>query len=277
MNKENLKFVRIAAISLSIMLGTLTLCNLLTVMTHGIQLDIPDENEYSWAIDPVEMKFLFMSQFSVKNKGAYDIDDIDIRANIITDSGRELLRFQEENLAVSRGSTKSFDLLVEIGLDNIELENWLVLLYRDTTLNLMVDIDAEYMFGLIHMTVDEVLEYPWDAPLGHYTGQGEILPWMLALIDSYHVELDRNIWDMQRMAVEYLMAVEEFEYSDDGYELSVMGSDADWGLRNLDCQITVPMVELSGSLEIDYSMDIGFEGQDVIVRIREVRIGYVSQ
>ena len=71
MNKKNLGYVRIVAITLSLMLGTLTLCNLLTVMTHGIEIEIPDENQYSWAIDPVEMKILIITDFTVKNHGAY--------------------------------------------------------------------------------------------------------------------------------------------------------------------------------------------------------------
>ena len=168
MNKKNLGYVRIAAITLSLMLGTLTLCNLLTVMTHGIEIEIPDENQYSWAIDPVEMKILIITDFTVKNHGAYDIESIDIRARIITQEGDELLSFEEKGLAVSSGSERTFNVLLEIALNDIDLGNWLSLLYRDTVMSLVIDIDAEYMFGLIHVTVDEILDRDWAAPLSVY-------------------------------------------------------------------------------------------------------------
>ena len=125
MNKERLKFIRIMAITMSLMLGSLTLCNLFTVMTHGIEIEIPDENQFSWAIDPVDMKMLIMSDFTIKNHGAYDIKNINIQARIITDQGKELLRFDDNDLVVSRGSEKKFDILLDISLDDIELDTWL--------------------------------------------------------------------------------------------------------------------------------------------------------
>ena len=80
MNKEQLVYVRLVAISLSCLVATLTLCNLLTVVTHGIEFEIPDQEGFTWAIDPVEKRVLFLTSFVVKNHGAYDINDIDINA-----------------------------------------------------------------------------------------------------------------------------------------------------------------------------------------------------
>jgi len=278
MNKEKLKLIRIAAMTLSLMLGSLTMCNLLTVMTHGIELEIPDEGQYTWAIDPVEMKIILMTQFSVKNHGVYDIENIDIEALIFTDQGKELLSFEEKDLAVSSGSDKSFDILLEISLNDIKLENWLSLLYMNTTLSLVVDIDADYMFWLIYVTVDETLNYPWTAPLSSYSPDYDIMPWILATLGYYSMELDQGILDMQLAAVEHLMEVDEFHYlSDDGYEIIVTGQDSEGGLRELDCAITVPVDSLSGDIQLGYNMTFGIVDEQPIINVQEVKVAYVSE
>ncbi len=277
MNKEKLGYVRIAAITLSLMLGTLTLLNLLTVMTHGIEIEIPDENEFSWAIDPVEMKILIITDFTVKNHGAYDIENIDINARIITQEGDELLSFQEKGLAVSSGSDRNFDIILEIPLNDIDLVKWLSLLYRDTVMSLVVDIDAEYMFGLIHVTVDEILDRGWAAPLSGYSPENDIMPWILGAFGYYSMDIDQNIWDIQRTAVEYLMEIDEFHYlSEDGYEIMVTGQDSDDGLRMLDCAITIPVDYLSSDILLGYNMIYGIVDGQVFINIQEVNIAYVN-
>ena len=277
MNKEKLRLIRIAAITLSLMLGSLTMCNLLTVMTHGIELEIPNEDQFSWAIDPVEMKMFIMSEFTVKNHGAYNIENIDIQARIITDQGKELLTFEEKDLAVSRGSDKHFDILLEISLNEIELDNWLSLLYRDTVLSLVVDIDAEYMFGLIHLTVDETLVRDWIAPLSSYAPEHDIIPWVLGAFGYYSMDIDQGIWDIQKTAVEYLMEIDEFHYlSEDGYEIHVTGQNYSDELRELDCAITIPVDGLSGDIQLGYNMIFGIVNEVVVINVQEVKIAYVS-
>ena len=277
MNKEKLKLIRIAAITMSLMLGSLTMCNLLTVMTHGIEVEIPDENQYSWAIDPVDMKMIIMSEFTVKNHGAYDIKNIDITARIITDQGNELLYFEENDLAISRGSDKKFDIMLDISLNDIELENWLTLLYRDTVLSLVIDIDAEYMFSLIHLTVDETLDRDWIAPLSGYAPEHDIMPWIMGAFGYYYMDIDQRIWDVQKAAVEYLMEVDEFYYaSEDGYEILVTGQNSSDGLRELDCAITVPVDALNGDILLGYNMTFGIVNEQAVINVQEVKVAYVS-
>ena len=277
MNKKKLGYVRIAAITLSLMLGTLTILNLLTIMTHGIEIEIPDENQFSWAIDPVEMKILIITGFTVKNHGAYDIENIDISARIITQEGDELLSFQERGLAVSSGSIRDFDIILEISLNDIDLMNWLSLLYRDTTMSLIIDIDAEYMFGLIHVTVDETLDRDWIAPLSGYSPENDIMPWILGAFGYYSMGIDQAVWDVQRTAVEYLMEIDEFHYlSEAGYEILVTGQNySDGGLRELNCAITIPVDDLSGDILLGYNMTFGIANDEVIINIQEVNITYV--
>ena len=276
MNKKKLNYIRVAAITLSLMLGSLTLLNLLTVMTHGIELELPDEDEFSWAIDPVEMKILIITDFTVKNYGAYDIEKIDINARIITQEGNELLSFEEKDLAVPSGSKKNFNLLLEISLNDIDLENWLSLLYRDTTMSLVIDIDAEYMFGLIHVTVDEILDRGWAAPLSGYSPENDIMPWILGAFGYYSMDLDQEIWDIQQTAVEYLMEIEEFHYlSEDGYEILVTSQNYSDELRELNCAITIPLNDLSGDILLGYNMTFGIVDGQVVVNVQEVNIAYV--
>ena len=162
-------------------------------------------------------------------------------------------------------------------MNEIELDNWLTLLYKDTVLSLVVDIHAEYMFGLIHLTVDETLDRDWIAPLSSYAPEHDIIPWILGAFGYYSMDLDQRIWDIQRAAVEHLMEIDEFHYvSEDGYEIHVTGQDLDGGLRELDCAITVPVDDLSGDIQIGYNMIFGIVGEEVVINIQEVKVAYVS-
>lgn len=278
MKKKDLAYVRFIAIALSCIVASLTLCNLLTVVTHGIELHIPDEDNFSWAIDPVGKEVLLMTGFSISNHGAYDIDGIDIRACVITEHGDQLLDFREDSLSVSSGTSKDFRLILNIDLEEIDLVNWLALLYRDTTLSLIVDIDADYMFGLIHITVDEVLEYPWSAPLSGYAAEGRLVPGILAALGMVQVNIGEGLWEVQSMAVEYLMGIDHLEYlSNDGYGIEVNGTDKGDGLRQLTCDIVLPIPELDGTLELCFTLDLGLDDGRTIVNVEEVRISYAAK
>jgi hypothetical protein len=261
---------------LSLMLGSLTLLNLLTVMTHGIVLELPDEDQFSWAIDPAEMKVFIITDFTVKNHGAYDIENIDIQAKIITSEGKELLSFEENDLAVSSGSDRTMDLILEISLNDIDLGDWLSLLYRDTTMSLVVDIDAEYMFGLIHITVDETLDRGWAAPLAGYSPENDVVPWLLGAFGYYSMDIDQTVWDIQKSAIEHLMEIDEFHYlSEDGYEILITGQNSSGDLRELDCAITIPVDDLSGNILLEYNMTFGIVDEQAIINVQEVKIAYV--
>ena len=78
MKKEQLKIIRIIAIIFSCTIASLTLCNLITFATQGLNFEIPtDENDIKIAYDPVNNDLLFVTDFAVNNQGTYYIMKMD--------------------------------------------------------------------------------------------------------------------------------------------------------------------------------------------------------
>jgi len=276
MKKEQLKYVRIIAILLSCLVASLALCNLLTVATHSIEFEIPEESDFTWAIGPEGKELLFLTEFSVSNHGAYDIDDIDINAELLTENGQELIDFAKNDLVVSRGSDKSFDIIVTLAMEDIPLIDWLSLLYKDTVLRLVVDVDASYMFGLIHFTVDEVLEYPWSAPLGNLSENNSIVSGLFSVLAIAGQGTGYDIQGIGK-AMTYI-DVRDFEYrSDWGYSILLNTStDSSRNLKNISCRIEVPIKGLDGKLVIGFRVLIDLPGGPVFVKLQEVNVSYVK-
>lgn len=276
MKKEQLAYVRIAAVSLSCLVATLTLCNLLTVVTHGIDFEVPEQDDFTWAIDPVEKRIMFLTNFTVNNHGAYDIEDIDVNARLVTEDGKTLLGFSKEDMVVSRGTDKRFDVMIPMDLDEIPLSDWFGLLYKDTAVNLILDIDADYMFGLVHVTVDEVLSYQWYAPFSSY--DGDFMTSLYSIVGMLGYELGHSFGEVERAIIEQAMLIEDFEFvSDDGYAIWVNTSDVSEGIREMACEITAPVEDLEGTLNIGFRVHLGLPNDEPYVRLEEVSVSYVGE
>jgi len=262
---------------LSCFVASLTLCNLLTVATHSIKFEIPDENDFTWALDPTGQKLLFLSEFSVSNHGAYDIDNIDINTELQTETGQKLIDFSKNDLVVSRGSDKSFDIVVTLAMEDISLIDWLSLIYKDTVLRLVVDVDASYMFGLIHFTVDEVLEYPWNAPLGNLSeNNNSMVSGLFSVLALAGQENGYDIKDIRNAIA--LFDMDNFEYhSDWGYSFILNTStDSSRNIMNISCRIEVPIKGVDGKLAIDFGVIVGLPGGEIFVKLQEVNVNFVQ-
>jgi hypothetical protein len=271
-----LVYVRITAVSLSCLVATLTLCNLFTVVTHGIDFEVPEREDFTWAIDPVEKRVLFLTNFTVKNHGIYDIEDIDVNARLVTDDGITLLGFSKEDMVVSRGSDKKFDLMIPVDLDEMPLLDWFVLLYKDTAVNLILDIDADYMFGLVHVTVDEVLSYRWYAPFSGY--DGDLLTTLYSIAEMVGYDFGHSFGEVERAIIERAMRIDDFEFvSEDGYAIWVNASDVSEGIREMACEIIAPLEDLEGELNIGFRIHMGLPDDLPYVILQEVNVSYVGE
>lgn len=212
----------------------------------------------------------------MSNHGAYDIDDIDINVELQTETGQELIDFEKNDLLVSRGSDKSFDIMVTLAMEDISLVDWLSLIYKDTVLRLVVDVDASYMFGLIHFTVDEVLEYPWNAPLGNLSEDNSIVSGLFSVLALVGQGNGYDIEDIGSALTSFDMG--DFEYhSDWGYSIILNTStDSSRNIMNISCRIEVPLKGLDGKLAIGFGLLIGLPGGPIFVDLQEVNVAYVQ-
>jgi len=274
-NKRHLVYVRIVAISLSCIVAVLTLFNLLTVVTHGIDIDVPDGESFAWAVDPVEQRVLILTNFTVRNHGAYDIDEINVNARLGTDDGKTLVNLSIEDLTVSRGSDKRFDVMIPVDLNEIRLADWFPLIYADTTFNLYLDIDADYMYRLVHVTVDETLTYQWTAPLSDGAYDDVLLPGLSRILTLAQDGLGSYAYTVGNAIIEYAMTIEDFSILTEDYAIWVNATPLSVEMRNISCEISLPF-DGQGRLDVGFVAEVGMPGSSPFAELKEVHLGYVA-
>ena len=270
MKKNQLLYLKIPAIFLSCLVASLTLGNLLTITTHSIEVEIPTDTDLKWAIDPVNEELLFFTDFSIKNEGVYDIDEIDMNAKLVMGNGKQLIDFQQDDLVVKRGMNKNFEIKVNFNFKELGLLDWLELIYKNTVFKLYIDIDAHYMFSLIHLTVDEVLEFPWWAPLGNITQDGQIIKELFEILEG-----ENTIDNLKNLTIEDLWNYENI--TDWGYSFKINSTDSNDAFKTIKGEIKAPIDKLNGSINFDYEIEILPDNSSSLFKIKEVNIGYASE
>jgi hypothetical protein len=268
-------YVRLVAISLSCMVAVLTLFNLLTVVTHGIEIEVPGDDGFAWAVDPVEQRVLIITNFTVKNHGAYDIDEINVNARLGTDSGIVLLDFSMSELTVSRGSDRRFDVMIPIELDDINISDWFPLLYEDTTFKLELDIDADYMYRLVRVTVDETLTYNWTAPLSGGVHDDLVLPGISSILELAQKGVGPFGKEVGTAIIEYAMTIHDFEIQNEDYGIWVNSSWSFDNLKNISCEVNLPFDDY-GRLDVCFTVEVGLPEGTPYVDLKEVWLSYVA-
>ncbi len=150
---------------LNILIAGLSLLNLATAAMGAIQVDIPDEGDFSWVLDSKVDSAEFRTDFSVQNRGPYDIRNLDISADLVNLDGVNLLDYDLTDLVIPYGQTRTFSVEASIPLDSFSPEFIAGLLIQDSSFLLRIRVDAEYMWGLSSFHLDQVIEYPWTAIL----------------------------------------------------------------------------------------------------------------
>ncbi|UCE36253.1 MAG: hypothetical protein JSW00_12020 [Thermoplasmata archaeon] len=163
--KEMVVRFRLVVIALNCLLATLSLINLYTIASGAVKVEIPEEDDFAWTIDTRSNEATFLTNFTVTNKGVYDIEDLDIHAKVRTEKDTMLIDYSQEDLIIPRGNVKKFDIVAVLPFERIDPDEWRSLMINDSVFYLDVDISAKYLWGLGTFVVDDTLEYPWDAPI----------------------------------------------------------------------------------------------------------------
>ncbi|UCF09077.1 MAG: hypothetical protein JSW28_05180 [Thermoplasmata archaeon] len=156
---------RLVVIALNCLLASISLINLYTVSVGAVKVDIPEETDFAWTIDTKHEEATFLANFTVENRGLYDIQNLDIHAVVISEKGNRLVDYVQEDLTIPSRQKKTFNIVAQMPFENIDTKEWRGLMVNDSVFYLDVDIRANYLWGLGTFVVDDVLEYPWEAPL----------------------------------------------------------------------------------------------------------------
>lgn len=171
--KEAVVRFRFVVIALNCLLASMSLINLYTIATGAVQVDIPEEEDFAWTIDTKVEEASFLANFTVTNRGVYDISNLDIHAVVRTEKGNMLIEYSQNDLSIPSGETKKFNIVAVLPFERIDKEEWKNLMVNDSVFYLDVDIRANYLWGLGTFVVDDVLEYPWKAPLKQMEGKAD--------------------------------------------------------------------------------------------------------
>ncbi len=275
--KKDLVYVRIIAIALSCLIATMTFLNVMTVATHSIDFKLPREDSFEWAVDPVGKKLLFMSSFEVSNHGAFDIDKLDINAWLENSHGVRIIEFHREDMVISRGGDMTFDIIVTLPMDVFTPAGWIDFLSRDDTMSLMVDIDADYMFGLVHFTVDEVIQYPWEAPLDDMMddmfSNENIMSGLTTILELAESGLNMAYGAVAPSLMTLLEGLDgTTAYLYEGAELVLDIARVNDVSTDLACHITAPMSD--GDLGFSINVQVDIQDGMISAELREVSFTY---
>ncbi|HWR64401.1 MAG TPA: hypothetical protein VN365_08375 [Candidatus Thermoplasmatota archaeon] len=275
MNRQQLTYLRVVALIMAGLIASLTIGNLFTIATKGISVTLPTEEEIEWSIDPLQKEILFRTSFSVNNQGVYDIRDIDISAQLVKKDHTPLISYEKQDLVVLRGTNTTFDLLIPIDLDTISFFDWFSLIYKNTTLQLLLDIDALYMFGLVEFTANEAIDIPWSQPPLNLSDNRTIQTGIQGLCTLFNITQNKSITTVSDIFS--LFSIPEFYYSSgNGFVFNLTITTYSETLKNITCQIITPLLIVSGAFEFTVSFLVGFDGNNPVFRIQEVGIEYVA-
>jgi len=275
MNRQQLAYFRVVALIMAGLVATLTIGNLFTIATKGISVTLPTEEELHWSIDPLQKEVLFRTSFSVKNQGVYDISDIDISAHLVKDDMTPLFSFNKQDMTVLRGSNTTFDLLIPLSLDTISFFDWFSLMYKNTTLQLLLDINAVYMFGLIEFTANEAIDVPWSPPLlGLSNNNSTVQDGIHSISTLLDIASGKSIFSLPDIIS--LFSSRQISYTaENGFSFSFQISNYSETVKNITCHIIVPIFVINGSLAFTLSILAGIDESGVVLRIQEVGVEYV--
>ena len=276
MNRQQLAYVRVVALFMAGVVALLTLGNLFTIVTKGISVYLPTEKDIHWSIDPLQKEILFRTTFTVKNEGFYDINDIDISAKLVKQDRTPLYSFQKQDLVVVHGTNTTFDLLIPFDLDKISFFNWFSLIYKNTTLKLLLNINALYMFGLIQFTADETIDIPWSSPPLNLSDNATVKAGIHGLCTLFKLTENTSISSISDLIS--LISLPQISYnSSNGFSFSLSISSYSETVKNITCQIVVPLLVVDGGFEFTASFLVGFEGNEPVFVVQGVGIEYVNQ
>jgi hypothetical protein len=152
------------------LIAFLSLANLFLVAAGAISVEVPDADDVDYFYDTANRSMDIDTSFRVRNAGIYSVRNLDIASSLVTDTGYLLLRFDQEDLEVPAGESRTFPIKVRFDLSRLASQEVLRLLVNDGELELRVHIQADYTMGLTKFRSDETIRYQWTSPLALMRG-----------------------------------------------------------------------------------------------------------
>jgi len=194
---------------------------------------------------------------------------------LVKDDRTPLFSFEKKDLVVLRGSNTTFDLLIPLDLDKISVLDWFSLIYKNTTLHLLLDIDALYMFGLIEFTANEAIDIPWSQPPLNLSDNSTIQAGVHGI--STILDVASNTSSATFSDILSLFSLPQINFTTkNGFSFSLTISNYSDTLKNITCHVIVPLLVIKGCFEFTASVLVGFEAGGFVFKVQGVGVQYVS-
>ncbi len=251
-SKQFVARLKTVVIALNCVVASLALLNLFTVSAGAIQVNIPTKDDFTWDVDLEQKAVIFTGNFTVRNRGIYDIKDVDINAVLRDEVGGRLITYKNEDLVIEAGESKRFDIIALMPIDSLNMTQIIRLLLKDSVFYLDLDISATYMWGLSRFEVDETLAYPWEAPVK------QLYKWFQALTLKDIIEYAKPL--QEGRLPEDISALEGFDVAFD-FDLDLFGDPMFTAYVNLAFEdMALGQVQFAYSLDTGWRYDITQEG-----------------
>lgn len=156
MTPRGLSILRAFVMGANILLAALAFINLYTLTSGAIKVYVPTEKNIRLVFTADGPSLV--TNFTVVNRGFYDIYDVKIDAELKDSRGRCFMEYHRHGIRIPSGSVRNYQVLIPVRID---LNDARALLLEDTTFKATVRIEALYMWGLSKFVLDERLEYTW--------------------------------------------------------------------------------------------------------------------
>jgi hypothetical protein len=143
----------------------LSLTNLFLVAAGAISVDVPDADDLVYEYDAANQSLLVDTSFTVRNKGIYSVNHLNIESVLVTHTGYTLVEYDKRDLRVSPGEERTFPVHVDMDLERLADPSMLRFLIEDGSFELRVKVRADYTLGLTEFRSDQTILYPWLSPL----------------------------------------------------------------------------------------------------------------
>ncbi|RLF55698.1 MAG: hypothetical protein DRN28_02715 [Thermoplasmata archaeon] len=182
MTPRGLSILRAFVMGANIVLAALAFINLYTLTSGAIKVYVPTEEDIRLIF--TEEGPTLVTNFTVVNRGFYDIYDVRIDAELRDAKGRCIMEYHRHGIRIPAGSVKNYRVLIPVKLD---FDDAKALILGDTTYTATVRIEALYMWGLSRFVLDESLEYTWRSL------KEEFLSWLKNLTLGELLDLITNV------------------------------------------------------------------------------------
>ena len=153
---------------LNIAVAALSLSDMYLLASGAVKVGLPAPKDFSWSYDPATMSVVFEGNYSVDNRGFYDITDVSIDSSVSTPAGVELVRYRASEPRIPAFGGGRYPIVARMPVERLMSLDFGSMLFNATHCFVHVRVDAIYMLGLAKFHADQRLQIKWEPPLASY-------------------------------------------------------------------------------------------------------------